>query len=101
MWFVATAPLGADGHVNVSPLGHGTFSVLDSHRVAWVDFTGSGVETIAHIRENGRVCLMFTSFDKRPRIASACTARARCPSPATRRSKTSSLGIPRARAPEQ
>lgn len=68
MWFVATAPLAADGHVNVSPRGHDSFSVLDSHRVGWVDYTGSGVETIAHIRENGRVCLMFCSFGSRPRI---------------------------------
>ena len=68
MWFVATAPLAGDGHVNVSPRGHDTFSVLDPHRVAWVDYTGSGVETIAHLRENGRVCLMFSSFGHRPRI---------------------------------
>ena len=68
MWFVATAPLAADGHVNVSPRGHDTFSILSRHRVAWVDFTGSGVETIAHVRENGRVCLMFCSFTSRPRI---------------------------------
>ncbi|KQM82670.1 pyridoxamine 5'-phosphate oxidase family protein [Agromyces sp. Leaf222] len=68
MWFVATAPLSAEGHVNLSPRGHDTFSVLDEHRVAWVDYTGSGVETISHIRENGRVCLMFNSFDSRPRI---------------------------------
>lgn len=68
MWFVATAPLGADGHVNVSPRGHESFSILDPHRIAWVDFTGSGVETIAHIRENGRVCVMFNSFGSRPRI---------------------------------
>lgn len=68
MWFVATAPLQGDGHVNVSPRGHDSFSVLDDRRVAWVDYTGSGVETIAHIRENGRVCLMFNSFDSRPRI---------------------------------
>ena len=68
MWFVATAPLGADGHVNLSPRGHDSFSVLDDHRVAWVDYTGSGVETIAHLQENGRVCLMFCSFDSRPRI---------------------------------
>ncbi|GAA1752382.1 pyridoxamine 5'-phosphate oxidase family protein [Agromyces humatus] len=68
MWFVATAPLDAEGHVNVSPRGHDSFSVLDGHRVAWVDYTGSGVETIAHLRENGRVCLMFCSFDSRPRI---------------------------------
>jgi hypothetical protein len=68
LWFVATAPLAADGHVNVSPRGHDTFSVLGPRRVAWVDFTGSGIETVAHLRENGRICLMFCSFDQRPRI---------------------------------
>lgn len=68
MWFVATAPLAADGHVNVSPRGLDSFSILNPHRVAWVDFTGSGIETIAHLRENGRICLMFCSFDKRARI---------------------------------
>jgi hypothetical protein len=68
MWFVATAPLSADGHVNVSPRGHDTFSVLGPRRVGWVDYTGSGVETIAHLRENGRVCVMFCSYDARPRI---------------------------------
>lgn len=68
MWFVATAPLASDGHVNVSPRGHDTLSVLGPRRVAWVDYTGSGVETIAHIRENGRICVMFASYDKRPRI---------------------------------
>jgi len=68
MWFVATAPSGADGHVNMSPRGHDSFSVLGAHRVGWVDYTGSGVETIAHLRENGRICLMFASFGSRPRI---------------------------------
>jgi pyridoxamine 5'-phosphate oxidase-like protein len=68
LWFVATAPLGADGHVNVSPRGHDTLSVLGPRRVAWVDYTGSGIETVAHLRENGRVCLMFCSFDDRPKI---------------------------------
>ncbi|WP_166983023.1 pyridoxamine 5'-phosphate oxidase family protein [Paramicrobacterium fandaimingii] len=68
LWFVATAPLSTEGHVNVSPRGHDSLSVLNEHRVAWVDFTGSGVETIAHLRENGRVCLMFASFERRPRI---------------------------------
>jgi hypothetical protein len=52
MWFVATAPLAGDGHVNVSPHGHDTFSALGPHRVGWVDYTGSGVETIAHLPEN-------------------------------------------------
>ncbi|MDZ7930828.1 MAG: pyridoxamine 5'-phosphate oxidase family protein [Rhodococcus sp. (in: high G+C Gram-positive bacteria)] len=68
MWFVGTAPLQGDGHVNVSPRGHDSLSVLGDRDVAWVDYTGSGVETIAHIRENGRVCLMFAAFDTRPRI---------------------------------
>jgi hypothetical protein len=68
LWFVGTAPLAGDGHVNVSPRGHDTFSVLGPHRVAWVDYTGSGIETVAHLRENGRICLMFCSYDDRPRI---------------------------------
>lgn len=68
LWFVATAPLSKDGYVNVSPRGHDSFSVLGSHRVGWVDYTGSGIETIAHLRENGRVCIMFASFNRRPRI---------------------------------
>jgi len=68
MWFIATAPLAADGLVNVSPRGQDTFSVLGPHRVGWVDYTGSGVETIAHLRENGRICVMFAAFDRRPRI---------------------------------
>ncbi|MDX6391136.1 MAG: hypothetical protein QOJ73_2199 [Streptosporangiaceae bacterium] len=68
VWFVATAPLASDGRVNVSPRGQGTLSILGPHRVGWVDYTGSGVETIAHLRENGRICLMFASFDRRPRI---------------------------------
>jgi len=68
LFFVATAPLSGDGHINLSPRGHDTFSVLDEHRVAWVDFTGSGVETIAHLKDNGRICVMFCSFDARPRV---------------------------------
>jgi len=68
MWFVATAPLAADGHINVSPRGHDAFSVLGPRRVAWVDYTGSGIETIAHLRENARICVMFCSFARRPRI---------------------------------
>lgn len=68
MWFVATAPLASDGHVNMSPRGHDSFAVLGARRVGWVDYTGSGVETIAHVRENRRVCLMFNSYGPRPRI---------------------------------
>ncbi len=68
MFFVATAPLSAEGRVNVSPRGLDSLSILDPHRVAWVDLTGSGAETIAHLRENGRVCVMFCAFEQRPRI---------------------------------
>jgi hypothetical protein len=69
VFFVATAPLDGDGLVNCSPKGmSGTFAVLDEHRVAYLDVTGSGVETIAHLRENGRIVLMFCAFAERPRI---------------------------------
>jgi len=57
MCFVAIAPLAADGRVTVSSHGHDSFSILGPHRVGWVDYTGSGVETIAHLRENGRICV--------------------------------------------
>jgi Pyridoxamine 5'-phosphate oxidase len=69
MFFVATAPTGADGHVNVSPKGMtGTFAVIGEHRVAYLDFHGSGAETIAHLRENGRITLMFCAFQGPPNI---------------------------------
>lgn len=69
MFFVATAPLTSAGHVNVSPKGiQGTFAILDDRTLAYLDFTGSGVETIAHIRENGRICVMFCAFEGPPRI---------------------------------
>lgn len=69
VFFVATAPLAADGHVNVSPRGiTGTFGVLDEHTFAWVDTSGSGSETIAHLRENGRVVVMFCAFEGPPNI---------------------------------
>ncbi|WP_017586391.1 pyridoxamine 5'-phosphate oxidase family protein [Nocardiopsis ganjiahuensis] len=69
VFFVGTAPLDAHGHVNVSPKGMGgTFAVLDEHRVAYLDYTGSGTETIAHLRENGRVVLMFCAFEGPPDI---------------------------------
>jgi hypothetical protein len=69
IFFVATAPSGADGHVNVSPKGHAdTFAVLDETTVAYLDLTGSGVETIAHLRDNGRITLMFCTFDGQPDI---------------------------------
>src|SRR6478735_11908972 len=69
VFFVATAPSGADGHVNVSPKGvDGSFVVLDEHTVAYLDLTASGAETIAHLRENGRITLMFCAFDGPPNI---------------------------------
>jgi len=69
MFFVATAPLGETGHINVSPKGPiGTFSVLDDHTVAYLDFYGSGAETIAHIRENGRIVVMLCAFTGPPKI---------------------------------
>ncbi|CAN5466309.1 pyridoxamine 5'-phosphate oxidase family protein [soil metagenome] len=68
VFFVATAPTGADGHVNVSPRGGDPLAVLDARTVAWLDLTGSGVETIAHLRENGRICVMLCSFSGPPRI---------------------------------
>ena len=69
VFFVATAPLAADGLVNLSPKGvTGTFRVVDPHTFAYLDFTGSGVETVAHLRENGRVCVMLCAFDGKPTI---------------------------------
>ncbi len=69
MFFVATAPLAADGRVNCSPKGPmGTFRVLDDHTVAYLDMVGSGAETVAHLRENGRIVVMFCAFDGPPQI---------------------------------
>jgi hypothetical protein len=69
MFFVATAPSGDDGHVNVSPKGTaGTFTVLGEHRVAYLDYYGSGAETIAHLQQNGRIVVMFCSFSGPPNI---------------------------------
>ncbi|MCW2598950.1 MAG: pyridoxamine 5-phosphate oxidase [Frankiales bacterium] len=68
VFFVATAPLAGDGHVNLSPRGLDCLSVLGPRQVAWVDYTGSGVETIAHLRENGRITLMWCAFSGPPKI---------------------------------
>jgi len=68
MFFVATAPLDGSGHVNLSPKGLDSFRILDPKTFAYVDFTGSGVETISHIRENGRIVVMFCAFDGSPKI---------------------------------
>jgi len=69
LFFVGTAPLGADGHVNLSPKGPiGTLRVLDDRTVAYLDVIGSGAETIAHLRENGRIVVMLCAFEGPPRI---------------------------------
>ena len=68
MFFVATAPLSGDGFVNCSPKGGDTFRILNGNEVAYQDFTGSGVETIAHLQENGRIVVMFCGFEGPPKI---------------------------------
>jgi predicted pyridoxine 5'-phosphate oxidase superfamily flavin-nucleotide-binding protein len=69
VFFVATAPAGGEGHANVSPKGgQGSFAVIDPMTVAYLDITGSGVETIAHLRENGRITVLFCAFDGKPLI---------------------------------
>lgn len=69
LFFVATAPLAGDGLVNLSPKGPiGSLTVLDPHTVAYLDVNGSGNETIAHLRENGRICIMLCAFEGPPRI---------------------------------
>lgn len=68
MFFVGTAPMGKSGHVNISPKGMDCFRVLDNQTVAYLDVTGSGVETISHLKENGRLVIMFCAFDGKPFI---------------------------------
>lgn len=69
VFFVSTAPLSGAGHVNCSPKGNRKeLVILDDRRIAYLDQTGSGVETIAHLRENGRIVLMFCAFEGPPRI---------------------------------
>jgi hypothetical protein len=69
LFFVGTAPLQGDGHINVSPKGPiGTLRVLDDHTVAYLDMIGSGAETIAHLQENGRIVVMLCAFEGPPRI---------------------------------
>ncbi|HYB99438.1 MAG TPA: pyridoxamine 5'-phosphate oxidase family protein [Candidatus Limnocylindrales bacterium] len=68
VFFVASAPLSADGHVNVSPKGLDTLRVLGADRVAYLDLTGSGNETSAHVAENGRITIMLCSFGAQARI---------------------------------
>ncbi|KMO97201.1 pyridoxamine 5'-phosphate oxidase family protein [Streptomyces roseus] len=69
VFFTATAPLAGDGHVNLSPKGRaGTLVVIDEQTLAYLDFGGSGAETIAHVRENGRITLMWCAFSGPPNI---------------------------------
>ena len=68
VFFVGTAPLAADGHVNVSPKGLEALAILGPHEVAYLDLTGSGIETVSHLRENGRIVIMFCAFEGAPKI---------------------------------
>ncbi len=68
LFFVATAPLSPEGHVNLSPKGLDCFQVLSPNRVAYLDLTGSGNETSAHLQENGRITFMFCAFEGKPLI---------------------------------
>ena len=68
MFFVATGPLSASGHINLSPKGLDTLRILGPHTVAYLDYVGSGAETIAHLRENGRIVVMLCAFQGGPRI---------------------------------
>ena len=68
VFFVGTAPLDGEGHVNVSPKGLDTLRILGPCQVAYLDLTGSGIETVAHLKENGRIVLMFCAFQGPPKI---------------------------------
>jgi len=68
IFFVGTAALSGDGHVNLSPKGHDAFRVLSDRRAAYLDLTGSGNETSAHLMENGRITVMFCAFEGPPNI---------------------------------
>ena len=68
MFFVGTAPLDSTGHVNLSPKGLESFCILSPHKVAYLDLTGSGNETSAHLQENGRITFMFCAFEGAPSI---------------------------------
>lgn len=68
LFFVASAPLAANGHINLSPRGYDCLRILNEHTIAWQDLTGSGNETAAHVQENGRMTVMFCAFQDPPRI---------------------------------
>ena len=75
VFFVATAPLAREGLINCSPKGMDTFRILGPREVAYLDLTGSGIETIAHARENGRIVFMFCAFDGPPKIVAPARRR--------------------------
>ena len=66
IFFHASAP--KEGRINLSPKGLNTLAILDPHTIAYLDLTGSGIETVSHLRENGRIVLMFCAFDGPPKI---------------------------------
>ena len=68
VFFVASAPSGSEGNINLSPKGLDTFRILGPKTVAYLDVIGSGVETISHLKENGRIVLMFCNFEGPPSI---------------------------------
>lgn len=68
MFFVATAPLAGNGFINCSPKGMDTFRILGEREIAYLDYAGSGVETIAHLKENSRICIMMCALDGPPKI---------------------------------
>jgi hypothetical protein len=68
IFFIATAPISGDGHVNCSPKGGNTARVLGENEFAYADLTGSGIETVAHLQENGRIVVMFCAFEGPPKI---------------------------------
>lgn len=68
MFFVGSAPLSGDGHVNLSPKGYDSLEIIDERTIAYLDLGGSGIETHAHVLENGRVTIMFCAFEGRANI---------------------------------
>jgi hypothetical protein len=68
IFFVGSAPLSADGHVNISPKGHDVLRIFSPNEVAYLDLTGSGNETSAHLKDNGRITFMFVAFEGPPMI---------------------------------
>ncbi len=68
LFFVATAPLKSDRHINLSPKGLDSLRILGPKEIAYLDYIGSGIETIAHLRENGRIVIMLCAFEGAPKI---------------------------------